>query len=226
MLYVIVSFNYVSVCDTTTDLYGGLYYWPEEYCEVFSVETMEEANVLARQVYAALFYSHPAHFGTMPMSLPASGCYSVQAEGKLRMSNPESGFLPQETKVYPLLLIGKADTDTNSVEQPCARMCLPLRYGAWSIVWCQGYGVAIGLEALVNKITEKTYAHGKWYPNSARASFFAQAEYAHRLSHTCDLRHGHFNMPNVPVKPGQQYDSQKNDFDSSVLRTLRDSGLL
>ena len=225
MVYLSVSFNYVSVYASTNDLYGGLYYWPEAYCEVFSVGTMEEANVLARQIYAGLFYSHPEHFGIAPMSLPATGCYSAHTENPLYLPSAERNFIPQGG-MSSLPVTGNDAECATAPIQANQNISSPLKYGAWSIVWSHGYGVAIGLEALVNKIAEKTYAHGKWYPDSARASFFAQAEYAYRMSRTCDLRNGFFQMPDAPVKPGQQYDSQKNDFDSSVLRTLRDSGLL
>lgn len=234
--YCAVSFTLVAIYDKAEDLFGALYYWQEPYCEMYVVETLEEAHIIATQRYAALFYGHPNHFGIQPMDLPATGYFAVRApkESMIPM-HLQQASVPMLTAPSGYALQGGQSVSYQTWEQNQQPELMtqggPLVGGAWSVVHLDGYMVLGELNSLIGEISSPdcVYPHAKWWWHPEHATFWAQMEYADRFSRCFDIRDTYPAMPNRPVGVGEQFKSTYTDFkpsDSFAFNKLKNIGIL
>lgn len=78
--FVIITWAEVYVKRGLQELFNDLYHRWGAACEVFALETLEEANLLAIQRWPFRFFANPNLRGKTPMPLPASGTYQRKDE--------------------------------------------------------------------------------------------------------------------------------------------------
>lgn len=229
--YAAISLHFVSVTEGESDLGNVLYSWGEPQCEVYKVETAEEASVMASQIYSTRFFSHPACFTSRAMALPAAGPFAVQApvESRLMLSSANDG-----AAVAPALPFPATDATlpqgghTPPTVLPCGG---PLSQGgAWSMVWIGGYAVLDSIGSLLANISQpnRRYPHAVWWGNPGHAVLWAQREYVERHGKMFSVRDAYPAMPDRPVGVGEQFVNEncsQKPSDSVVFRKLRDAGI-
>ena len=153
--YVAVAYQHICVEENVQRFFEALYHWPEWYCEAFSVETMEEANLLARQKYMACLACCPTYFGHVPLSLPASGSYCIESS----TPPPVQPVLPMLPSPDPVAAISPNSQGYPSTETqiPVAQSSPLIASGAWSVSYIMGYAVEEDLEKLIYLLMEKSF---------------------------------------------------------------------
>ena len=229
--YAAISLHFVSVTEGESELGNVLYNWGEAQCEVYKLETAEEASSTAAQIYARRFFSHPACFTAQAMALPAAGQFAVQASAESRLMLPSAN---DGAAVVPALPFPTADATLpqSGHPLPTALPCGgPLSQGgAWSMVWIGGYAVLDSIGSLLANISQedRRYPHAVWWGNPGHAVMWAQREYSERHSRMFDVRDVYPAMPDRPVGVGEQFVNPNCDqkpSDSAVFRKLRDAGI-
>ncbi len=232
--YTAVSPNYVAVFDGETALGNSLYYWMEPICEVYKVETLDEATVVARQAYSRIFNGHPAMFGVHTMALPATGTFAVQTPPQSRLMVAPYGnesYLPAGPPVMLPQAIGSPMPESLNGGVAVMQGGPLSQGGAWSLVWLSGYAVLDGIGSLIENISQPDclYPHATWWGNTGHAALWAQREYAERVSCCFDVRDFYPAMPDRPVNVGERYINPSEDYppsDSAVFQKLRKMGIL
>lgn len=233
----LVSLNNVVVTDEYDELMDCLCFWPDERCEAFGAESLEEANVLAVQTYAARFFGHPAHFGRVPMALPDSGCYALTAPAASIFPNVLSHQrnLPSANNPSPQGL--------STFEQGAPIQFAPImpntanvtaHGGAWSIVGVNMCSVTENPEDVAVLLANETvvYPHATCWSDIAVAVRWTQYEYAKRVATRYDYRSYYptqmSRMPLVGEKfSDSQYEEREHGFsDNPVMQKLRGFGLI
>lgn len=235
--YAIVSLNHVVVTDDYDELREDLMFWPDERCEAFGAETIEEANVLAIQTYAVRFFGHPGHFGLVPMALPANGCYSLAAPLGSDFPSTLSHLrnIP-EAKGTPV-------KEISAFEQGSPLQLAPIRPntvgvlshgGAWSIVGMNACALTENAEEVAGLLAEEEmiYPHAVCWGDISVAIRWLQFEYAKRISTRYDYRNYYPPQMNRDLLVGEQFaDSQYEErergySDTPVMQRLRGFGLI
>lgn len=234
---VMVSPVNVLTTKTLQETYNSLYYWPFPYCEVFAVETPEEAAVLARQIYNARFLIRTEFVGQNPMSLP-NACPIALMDTRAPMAE---AMLPS-----PMMLPGmQIGTSQNTPRSPVPVGQVPacseatfqqpgplVQMGVWSISYTWGFAVEDNLEKLVYLLETKNNPHAMWWPSAEVASYWARKDYIDRFIHFYDLRDIDILLPDYMLKPGMEYndprfeDGNMEISESTAMEKLREAGLL
>lgn len=235
--YVLIALENIAVVEGVDALASYLYHWPRAQCDVYSLESTEEAAVLARQVYGFQFYSHPKSFALQPMALPMTAPFAIKAPGEARLSNTKYAFEGEQSMQAPELHdVAMMEQTIGLVEHrepiPEGNPCF--QGGAWSVVGLDGYAVENRLENVISMLSGKEflYPHAKWWANPSHASMWAQREYAERFFRRYDARDFQFTRLERQVSVGEQfkdeiYDSRENSrVDYAVMQKLREIGFI
>ncbi|SEH23163.1 hypothetical protein [Selenomonas sp. KH1T6] len=216
-------------------VYNMLWYWRSPYCEAFSVETREEAAVLARQIYVARYASDPRLFDVPIMPIPTTLPFAVAEPSIYEVINgdcslPMSGTLienGQNDKSYSDVVV-----PVDGEQQVEFVQAGPLQYGFWSIAYVGGYAVVNNLEKLVGVLKEKRYAHAMWFSKADAASYWALRDYTDRFCRVYDVRDIDIHRLNHLLEVGESYDDPRFEGDglefseNVTLKKLRDYGFI
>ena len=143
--YVVITWSEVYVVTGSQELFNVLYYRIGAECEVFVLQTLEEANVLACQRWPFRFYSNPFLLGHLPMPLPSSGTYKQKDEVLERelMENARSHNSPLSFGVQQTAMQGLPVPQVSTVPMG------EIQGIFWSIDAMNMYASAPDLNALV-----------------------------------------------------------------------------
>lgn len=233
-VYSIVSPMGVSVCDSAQEAFNTVYYWPFNYCEVFTVETLEEAHILTNQVYNARFRGRPMLFNEEPMMLPVSGTFrTIDPEAERLMPHlDESGTMPV-LNLPTTSVINNPSNNIASVQSVTYQQPSPLiGSGAWSVTFFGGYFLENDLSRLFGTLDTQMYAHAMWWPKTQTASNWVMKEYADRFCCSFDLRDGDFQHPPELLEIGQIYidsrviNGEMKISQNDIIQKLRGYGLI
>lgn len=237
VIYVMVSPVNVLTTKTLQETYNSLYCWPFPYCEVFAVETPEEAAVLARQIYNARFLVRTEFVGWNPMSLP-SACPIALIDTRAPMAKA----MRPSPMMLPGMQVGTSQNiPVSSVPIGQVPACGEVTFhqpgplvlmGVWSVSYTWGFAVEDNLENLVYLLEAKKNPHATWWPSAETASCWARKDYIDRFIRFFDLLEVDIQLPNYILEPGQEYnDSRFEDggmelSESTAMKNLRNAGLL
>lgn len=235
--FAVVSNNNVVVTDDYDELLDCLCFWPDERCEAFGAESLEEANVLAIQTYAARFFGHPAHFGLAPMALPDKGCYALTAPAGSIFPNTLSRLRNIPSASDPSLQgisIFEQGTPIQVATIVPHTLGVMSHGGAWSIVGMNTYAVTENSEEVAMLLANETvvYPHAVCWGDISVAVRWTQFEYAKRVAARYDYRSYYptqmSRMPFVGEKfSDTQYEEREEGFsDNPVMQKLRGFGLV
>lgn len=162
------------------ELYDVLYNRLFAACEVFVVDTMEDANILALQWWPSHFYVNPMLQDLTPMSLPACGTYS-QKDGRVLK---QLGVQAQaELRSYPAFGISKPAPTPSQADNSVAKDT-PNNINSgliWSVDAMNAYTTAPDLNCLAHHLFDAglVYPHARPFPDCDPEYALAMAAYAY-----------------------------------------------
>jgi len=237
-IYVLVSPTNIAIVETAEAAHNVLYCWPLPYCEAFSVNSREEAQLLSSQIYTARWAIRPEFFNVAPMGIPHTiPCYVIHPNASIAEAGGYMPMLPGQNVIVdtppscntPACTPQVADYQVPvNVPQPG-----PLALsGAWSVVYQGRYAVEDNLSALVCLLEVKNYAHATWFPNAQSAGLWALKSYVDNFCRFYDLRDVELHrLPRI-LNPGEEYTDPRFEgnnmkfSDNTALKSLREHGLL
>ncbi len=167
----------VGVTSDAQDIFNEITLRTQAPCELFLVDSLEEANDLAFQRYGISFYGVQRDNNARPMSLAISGEYLLTTDESLlpatqRQACGSTGYIPQ----------------------------LPIDWGgAWAVIGINGFGIRYDIGDVLNIFlhSDLIYPMARWYPTPQLAIAQAYATYSRRFFTRYNGKNAYPVMPNV-----------------------------
>lgn len=156
--FVVITPGEVYIALGGQELYDILHNRICPVCEVYGLNTLEEAHVLAKQRWPYRFYTNPAFGGRTPMPLPATGTFQLKDSSLLEQPALQTkGALCD----YPAFGIIKGEaTSVQTTDQPAAEKAADVNVGiTWGIDAINGYGTAPNLDCLIYYLVDPRWGY-------------------------------------------------------------------
>lgn len=188
--FVVVSPYGVGVYDSLEQLFNIVYYYPTDYCEIFTVKSPEEATLCVHNMYVSRFVLAPENMSANPMAIPSSGCFSLMS--------PKVRSDPALVAPNNALLNLNEEYTLQNPNTP-----------TWAITFMVGFGIENDLNNLMYRLDTLEYPHAVRLPNEDLARTWVIRKYFERFCKMFDMRDTCYKGIDRPINTGEIYTDER-----------------